>query len=238
MTAVHVAASAEEAAHWAADRIAEGVDEARGARGAAHLALAGGTTPRRAYELLASGIDDWAGVEIWFGDERAVGPQDPDSNYRMVAETLLATGREGIPRAHRMEGERGADGAARAYAAELLERLPLDEQGVPVLDLALLGLGPDGHTASLFPGSPALAADGVCAAVHGAPKPPPDRITLTVPVLRAARRVVFLATGADKAEAVEGLLRGPDPSLPASLLAGPRTELIVDSAAGRGIASR
>jgi 6-phosphogluconolactonase len=238
LTAIQVAASTEDAARCAANRIAEAIDQARDARGVAHVALAGGTTPRRAYELLAARASDWSGVEIWFGDERAVGPRDPESNYRMVAETLLAGEPEAIPRVHRIVGERGADEAADAYTAELLDRLPLDEHGTPVLDLALLGLGPEGHTASLFPGSPVLEATGVCAAVHGAPKPPPDRITLTVRALRAARRILFLATGADKAKAVEGLLDEPDPSLPASLLAGPRTELIVDSAAGRAITAR
>ena len=102
------------------------------------------------------------------------------------------------------------------------------EDGVPVLDLALQGLGPDGHTASLFPGNPAVGASGVCVAVHDAPKPPPDRITLTVPVLRAARSIVFLATGAAKADAVRGLLAGPDPQIPSSLLTGDHTEVIVD----------
>ena len=100
-----------------------------------------------------------------------------------------------------------------------------------MLDLALQGLGPDGHTASLFPGNPAVAATGVCVAVHDAPKPPPDRITLTVPVLRAARSIVFLATGAEKAQAVLGLVAGPDPKIPSSLLTGERTEVIVDRAA-------
>jgi 6-phosphogluconolactonase len=102
---------------------------------------------------------------------------------------------------------------------------------VPVLDLALQGLGPDGHTASLFPGNPAVGADGVCVAVHGAPKQPPDRITLTVPVLQAARSIVFLATGYEKAEAVRDLLAGPDPEVPSSLLGGERTEVILDRAA-------
>jgi 6-phosphogluconolactonase len=100
-----------------------------------------------------------------------------------------------------------------------------------VLDLALQGLGPDGHTASLFPGNPAVEADGICVAVHDAPKPPPDRITLTVPVLRAARSIVFLATGDEKADAVRRLLAGPDPAVPSSLLGGERTEVIVDRAA-------
>jgi 6-phosphogluconolactonase len=225
VTSVFVADTVAEAAEAAANRLRSAIEDARRARGGAHLALAGGTTPRRTYELLAAEIDDWTGVEVWFGDERAVGPDDPESNYRMVSETLLAGG--GGPNVHRIEGERGAEEAAAAYAAELEERLPI-EDGVPVLDLALEGLGPDGHTASLFPGNPAVHATGICVAVHDAPKPPPDRITLTVPVLRAARSIVFLATGAEKAQAVRGLLAGPNPDVPSSLLGGERTEAIVD----------
>ena len=228
MTSVFVAATADEAAQAASERLRTAIDEAREAREAAHIALAGGETPRRTYELLAARIDDWTGVEVWFGDERAVGPDDPESNYRMVQETML-TAASG-PRVNRIEGERGAKAAATAYAALLEERLPI-ERGVPMLDLALQGLGPDGHTASLFPGNPAVEADGICVAVHDAPKPPPDRITLTVPVLRAARSIVFLATGEEKADAVRGLLAGPDPAVPSSLLGGERTEVIVDRAA-------
>jgi 6-phosphogluconolactonase len=225
MTSVFVADTAAEAAETAAARLRSAIDDARRARGGAHIALAGGSTPRRTYELLAAQIDDWTGVEVWFGDERAVGPDDPESNYRMASETLLADG--GGPTVHRIEGERGPEAAAAAYAAEIEERLPI-EDGVPVLDLALQGLGPDGHTASLFPGNPAVNATGTCVAVHNAPKPPPDRITLTVPVLRAARSIVFLATGAEKAQAVRGLLARPSPDVPSSLLGGERTEVIVD----------
>ena len=225
MTSVFVADTPDAAAEAAAARLAAAIAKAREARGAAHVALAGGTTPRGTYDLLASGIEDWTGVEVWFGDERAVGPDDPESNFRMASETLLASGHG--PEVHRIEGERGAEQAAAAYAAELERRLPA-EDGLPILDLALQGLGPDGHSASLFPGNPAVAATATCVAVHDAPKPPPDRITLTVPVLRAARSVVFLATGAEKADAVRGLLAGPDPSIPSSLLGGDRTEVIVD----------
>lgn len=225
MTSLLVAPTADEAAQAASERLRTAIADAGEARGAAHIAIAGGTTPRRTYELLAAQMDDWNGVEIWFGDERAVGPDDPESNYRMAQETLLS-GKAG-PEVHRIEGERGPEEAAAAYASLLEGRLPGD-RGVPVLDLALQGLGPDGHTASLFPGNPAVEAEGVCVAVHDAPKPPPDRITLTVPVLQAARSIVFLATGAEKAEAVQKLLAGPDPAVPSSLLGGDRTEVIVD----------
>jgi 6-phosphogluconolactonase len=228
MTSVFVADTSDAAAESAADRLADAIAAARDARGAAHIALAGGTTPRKTYEILARRLDDWSGVEVWFGDERAVGPDDPESNLRMASETLLADGAG--PEVHRIEGERGPEEAAAAYAAAIGERLPLKD-GVPVLDLALQGLGPDGHTASLFPGNPAVESTGVCVAVHNAPKPPPDRITLTIPVLRSARAIVFLATGAEKADAVRGLLAGPDPKIPSSLLNGDRTEVIVDRTA-------
>lgn len=234
MTSVFVADTAEEAARTACDRLRAAIDDARAARGSVHVALAGGTTPRRTYELLADEIEDWSRVEVWFGDERAVGPDDAESNYRMAQETLLTGG--GGPEVHRIEGELGAEEAAAAYAKLLQERLP-SESGAPVLDLALQGLGPDGHTASLFPGNPAVRAEGVCVPVHNAPKPPPDRITLTVPVLRAARSTVFLATGAEKRDAVRGLLADPSPEVPASLLSGDRTEVIVDREAAPPAAS-
>src|SRR5215218_3418001 len=134
MTSVIAATTAEEAAAAACERLRTTIAEARDARGAAHVAIAGGETPRRTYELLAERIDDWAGVEIWFGDERAVGPDDPESNYRMAQETLL-TGESG-PDVHRIEGERGPEDGAAGYAALLEHRLPV-EDGVPVLDLAL-----------------------------------------------------------------------------------------------------
>jgi 6-phosphogluconolactonase len=225
VTSVFVAAAIEDASQAACERLRNAIDQGREERGAAHIAIAGGETPRRTYELLAAQVDDWTGVEIWFGDERAVGPDDPESNYRMAEETLLAEGSG--PTVHRIEGERGAEEAAAAYAALMEERLPLSA-AVPVLDLAFQGLGPDGHTASLFPGNPAVEAEGICVPVHDAPKPPPDRITMTVPVLRASRSIVFLATGSEKADAVRGLLAGPDPAVPSSLLGSDRTEVILD----------
>jgi 6-phosphogluconolactonase len=220
----------EEAARLAAARLEELISEAVELRGRAHVALAGGSTPRGAYRLLAERLADPESLEIWFGDERAVPPDDAESNFRMVNEAL--SGSRVPPEAiHRIEGERGAEQAAAGYAELLAERLPLEAAGIPTLDVALQGLGPDGHTASLFPGHPAVEADGVCVAVHDAPKPPPERVTMTVPALCAARKIVFLVTGADKADAVAGMLESPDPKLPASLLIGPGTELIADEAA-------
>lgn len=133
----------------------------------------------------------WERVTIFFGDERCVPPESPESNYRMAAETLLD--RVAMGAVHRIAGEQGAEAAAAAYAP-LVAAAPLD--------LVLLGIGPDGHTASLFPGNPALNAKGHVTAVHDAPKPPPDRVSLTLRALREARRVVILVAGADKRDAV------------------------------------
>jgi 6-phosphogluconolactonase len=228
---LHVAPDLEAASRLAAARLAELVAEALELRDHAHLALAGGKTPRRTYEQLAERIGDWSRVGVWFGDERAVPPDDPESNFRMVTEALGGARGVDSERIHRVEGERGAAEAARRYGESLAAAVPAADAGVPVLDVAFQGLGPDGHTASLFPDHPALHAGGICIAVHDAPKPPPDRISLTLPVLSAARRIVFLVAGEDKAPAVQAMLAGPDPATPASLLVGPRTTLIADEAA-------
>jgi 6-phosphogluconolactonase len=216
-------ADAGELAARTATLLASLLDGALAVRGTAHLALAGGTTPAGAYALLRP--SRWEGVELWFGDERCVGPQDPASNYRMAADTLLGHARGAL--VHRIEGELGAEGAAERYDALLRERL-----GEPVLDIVLLGIGEDGHTASLFPGNPALAERELAAvAVHDAPKPPPDRVSLTLPVLRAARACILLAGGEGKAEPLARVLAGPDEAVPASLLARERLTIVADAAA-------
>jgi 6-phosphogluconolactonase len=231
MTSLTTVADAEAAAARAANVIARLIDDARERRGVAHVALAGGETPRRTYELLAQLIEDWSGVELWFGDERCVGPDDPESNYRMVTQSLLARAAIDPARVHRILGELGPHEAARTYAAELCDHVPRDESGTPVLDVVVLGLGPDGHTASLFPGGEELESRDICVPVLRAPKPPPQRVTLSLGVLRAARRCVMIATGASKADAVAAVLAGPDRHVPASLLRTGRLELIVDDAA-------
>jgi len=231
MTGLTVAGDAEQAAEAAAAFVAGSLRAARAERGRAHLVLAGGETPRRTYELLAGGLRDCEGVDLWFGDERAVPPEDPQSNFRMVAETLLAGAAIAPERVHRIGGELEPHEAARSYAAELRDHLPIRPDGVPVLDVVLLGLGEDGHTASLFPADPALESRGELCIVVNAPKPPRVRITLTLEVLRAARRIAFLATGSAKAAAVAAVLAGPSPEAPASLLGGDATELIIDTEA-------
>jgi len=233
VTSLTTCVNAEAAAKRAAREISRRLQSARRERGVAHLALSGGTTPARTYELLAEELEDWREIEIWFADERCVGPEDAESNYRLAHETLLdvADGLE-QQRVHRMEGELGAELGAERYASALRERAPLEE-GVAVLDVIVLGIGPDGHVASLFPGAPTLdvQAPVLCLGVHHSPKPPPERITLTLPVLRAAQRCVLLATGAGKADAVDAMLAEPSRHVPASLLRRGRLSVIVDDAA-------
>jgi 6-phosphogluconolactonase len=230
---VTVTESGREATDLAADRLAHAITAGGRQGSTVHMSLAGGTTPRAAYERLATLVDNWDGVELWLGDERLVPPDDPESNYRLVAETLLqGTGAT----AHAVPTGGSAEEAASAYAGEIRRRVPAGPDGVPAFDLALLGLGEDGHVASLFPHAPALDARGeTCVAVHDAPKPPPDRVSLTLEVLRTARSALVLAVGEGKARAVEAALSGPDPGVPASLLAGGPLELILDQAAARGL---
>jgi 6-phosphogluconolactonase len=212
--------------------VARLIEATRSARGEVHVALAGGSTPRRAYELLGDGLPSWEGVHVWLSDERVVPPKDPGSNHRMVSESLLRGARIDPEKVHRIPVEGGARRAAEAYSAELRSALPRDGEGTPALDVAVLGVGEDGHTASLFPGDPALSPGlDLCVAVERAPKPPPVRVTLTLTALCAAREVVFLVTGANKRPAVEALLSGPDPAVPASLVASRATEVVVDAEA-------
>ena len=213
-------ADAEAVAARAADVVARLAGEAR----VFHVALAGGSTPERCHELLAERDVDWSRVHVWLSDERAVPPDDDDSNFLMIRRSLLD--RIDIPdeNVHRVLGEQGADAAADAYEREL--------RAVGPLDLVMCGMGPDGHTMSLFPGRPEVGVeDRLAVAVHDAPKPPPDRVSMTLPVIHAARRTMLLASGSSKAEAMSAVLEGADPHVPASLLRFGRLEVIADDAA-------
>jgi 6-phosphogluconolactonase len=239
VTLLRTFADPEGAASHAAVEIARALHEAVELRGVAHLSLAGGSTPRPAYVLLAGLLEDWSAVELWYGDERCVPPEDPESNHQLVASSLLAglPGAPVGPREHRILGELGPEAAARAYKTQLRARVaPAEEGGLPTLDVALLGLGEDGHTASLFPGFPEVDDDSgaLCLPVRDAPKPPPERVTLSLPVLRAARCSLLLVTGAGKASALAAVLAGPDSRLPASLLASERLLVVADAAAADG----
>jgi 6-phosphogluconolactonase len=187
----------------------------------AHIALTGGGTPKRCYERMAGMDVDWSGATFWFGDERCVPPDDELSNYGMARDALLRRLPEpgdGGPAVKRMRGEQGPNAGADDYERELRETLG---EGMPRLDVVLLGLGPDAHVASLFPGQTSLqvrdrTAIGVEEAGH---EPFVPRITLTLPVINAARTVIFLVTGEGKAEAVERAFRGePSDDAPGSLV--------------------
>jgi 6-phosphogluconolactonase len=234
MTRLTACQDAETVAQRAAAHVALQLRHAYEQRGIAHLALSGGTTPGRTYELLGATPEELSEAEVWFADERCVGPEDPESNYRLAAETLLAGDVIPPQRVHRMQGEAGPEEGARRYREELARGVASDgAKTPPVLDVIVLGIGPDGHVASLFPGAPTLdaGADAVCVGVHDSPKPPPERITLSLAVLRAARECVLLATGASKADAVAAMLAEPSPHVPASLLRRERLTVILDDAA-------
>lgn len=220
----------QAAAQAAACELAQAIETARAQRGRAHLALSGGSTPGRTYELLAATLTSFDAVELWFADERCVEPQHEQSNYRLVAETLLAASAIPPRQVHRMPGELGPQLGARRYEQALRRRFA---QLPPALDVVLLGIGPDAHVASLFPRASALSAGerAICVAVSDAPKPPPQRISLSLATLRAARHTLLLATGAAKAQAVAAALGPPSADAPASLLRRERLHLLLDQQA-------
>jgi 6-phosphogluconolactonase len=193
-----------------------------------HVVLTGGSTPRSAYERAAVRRPDWSGVDVWFTDERCVPPEDEHSNFRLVLAALLDHV-EGAT-VHRMRGELGPHDGAAAYEREL------DASGPDAFDLMLVGLGPDAHICSLFPSDDALAErDRRVVGVEVAGMAPlVPRITLTLPVVNATRRVVFLITGEGKADAVARAFSGPpDPRAPGSLVEGSPLVLMDAAAAAR-----
>lgn len=194
-----------------------------------HVVLTGGSTPAEAYRRVAGAGTDWSAATVWFGDERCVPPGDERSNYGMAAATLLdRLPADARPRVFRMRGEAGPEAGAAAYERDLREALG----DHPRFDLLLLGLGDDGHMASLFPGRPAVEErESLVVGVADAGMPPfVSRISLTVPVINAAHRVVFLVSGAAKAPAVARAFGRPaNPAVPASLVEDPL--VILDDAA-------
>jgi 6-phosphogluconolactonase len=203
------------------------------------IALTGGSTPRAAYERAAALGEDWSGATLWFGDERCVPPDDERSNFGMARAALIDRLRPPLPEIRRIEGELGPWAGADRYEEQLRERFGA---GVPALDLVLLGLGPDGHCASLFPNQPTLEERRRLAVGVERPGLPPivPRVTLTLPVINAATEVLFLVSGADKADAVARSFAGPDPSTPASLVSpssGRLVWLLDRDAAGEGPAA-
>jgi 6-phosphogluconolactonase len=188
------------------------------AQAGAHIALTGGSTPRAAYERAAA-MGDWSHATLWFGDERCVPPDSEQSNYAMAKAALLDRLPGAPPTVHRMRGEDGPHEGAREYAAQLRDAFG---DGVPRLDLVLLGLGPDAHVASLFPDQDALQERERTVVGVDSPGMAPlvPRISLTLPVINAARTVIFLVSGAEKADAVARAFDGPPSgSAPGSLVA-------------------
>jgi 6-phosphogluconolactonase len=228
--------SPERLAEAAARAFVQEAARAVAERGRFAVALAGGSTPEATYEVLArdhAGDVDWPNVHVFFGDERTVPPDHEDSNYRMAREALLDLVPVGS--VHRMRGELPPEEAAASYEGELMEFFG---ETPPALDLVMLGIGEDGHTASLFPETPALEVTDRLVVANPVSKLDTTRLTLTAPVLSAARSVNFLVAGEGKAEALREILEGDaDPRrYPAKLVrpAGGPT-WFVDRAAARSL---
>jgi 6-phosphogluconolactonase len=223
---IEVLASAPDLFHAAAEEFVRAARTAIGAQGRFAVALSGGSTPKALYSLLATNYADfvWNRVFLFFGDERHVAPTDADSNYRMVNESLLTKIQIPAENVFRVQAENpDAAAAASEYEAQLRRFFelrsgdrPSDRPGeFPRFDLILLGLGPDGHTASLFPDSPALEEQSRLVVANWVAKFNAHRITFTFPVLNRAAEIIFLASGADKADMVRQVLEGKNtPPLP------------------------
>jgi len=220
---IRVSASGETALREAAELLAEAAGRGE------QIALSGGSTPRPAYEQAARLQPDWSGAGVWWADERCVPPDDERSNFRLVRESLLDRLDRPPAAVHRVRGELRSDDAAAEYERALADS---------VLDLAFLGVGPDAHTASLFPNDPAV--DELERRAVGVRRADVDRVTLTIPVLNAAPTVLFLVLGEDKADAVaRSFGREPDESAPASLVrsASGTTIVLLDRAAAAGLSN-
>jgi len=242
---IEILADAGTLASTAATLFAVQAEKAVAAHGRFTVALAGGTTPNALYERLATDYRDavpWHAIHFFWGDERHVPPAHPDSNFRAAYEAMLS--RVPVPEAHihRIHAELpDAAIAALEYEWTLRREFAVDEAALPVFDLVLLGLGPDGHTASLFPGSAALHRTERLVLAPWIEKAQSYRITLSLPVLNHALLVAFLVSGASKAEVVRAVLEGPDQpdAVPARAVhpSGGRLLWLVDRAAAAQLRS-
>lgn len=231
----------EEVARAAAERFTELAAEAVAAGGSFSVALAGGSTPRRVYELLAGdecrGRVEWDKAHVFFGDERCVPSDHADSNYRMANEALLSRVPLPAENVHRMEGRGDAAANASLYEDEL--RGHFGGEAWPRFDLVMLGMGEDGHTASLFPGTTALEEREAWVVANWVEKFDTWRVTLSAPAVNAARHVLFLVTGAGKAERLREVMSGGrDPGRLPSQLIRPKDgtlEWYLDRAAAAGL---
>ena len=210
---------ASEVAALTAGHLARAAQEGRG------IVLTGGRTPKEAYEQAARNEPDWSKVELWWGDERCVPPDDENSNYGMAKKALLDNLERGPRAVHRIKGELGKEQAAADYEREL---------GDTKLDLLLLGIGPDGHVASLFPNAPTLRESRRVLPAEPGLEPFVDRVTLSLPTLRGAAEILFVVAGAEKADAVRrAFVEEPGEATPSSLVRAEsgRTTAILDRAA-------
>lgn len=228
MTRLTVLPDAEAVARRAADAMANRINDARMRGDAVHIALAGGSTPKRAYELLGGMQGTWSHVHLWLSDERCVPADDAEANQKMVCDSLVdrlyARDR---PTFHGAPGHLGPEDAAWLYGQELLREMGPE----PVFDLLHLGLGPDGHTASLFPGHPeAFAEHAPVIPVRDSPKPPPERISFSLPLIARARYTLLLVTGESKRDAL-ARVRAGDRELAPARLGDALDEIICDEAA-------
>lgn len=243
-SSVVVHSTAEVLAEAVAARLVTRLVDAQSARGRAHVVLTGGTIGIAALRALrdspAHDAVDWGHLDVWWGDERFLPSGDPDRNETQAREALLDHVRLDAAHVHPMPASDGADGddpeaAAQRYADLLAAHTSAEDHGdVPPFDVLLLGMGPDGHTASLFPEQPALhESERTVVAVRGAPKPPPRRLTLTFPAIAAAQEIWIVVAGKDKAPAVRMALSDAGPvQVPAAGARGVRaTRWLLDRAA-------
>jgi len=216
---IHVFPDADSLAAMVARQVIVTCEQAIAERGVFHWVLAGGNTPKKCYELLRDAGIDWDRVHVWFGDERCLSIGDVERNDVMADAALLLHVSVPSAQIHRIQAELGPKDAAEAYAALLAD--------APSMDLILLGMGEDGHTASLFPGNPALADECLAVPVFHAPKPPPERVSMGYSVLNQARKRIVMVAGESKKDALRRIRRGEP--LPSARLAA--SEWYVDEAA-------
>jgi len=224
--------------HAAAQYIVRLANEAIVTRGRFSIALSGGSTPKVLYGLLAEepyhSQIGWTAVDIFWSDERCVPPDSEDSNYHLARQVLLDKISISPNQVHRMPADQpDRDAASQAYTVDM--QRAFGTSGIPNFDLIQLGMGPEGHTASLFPHQASLHEQQRLVMPVSVPKPPPPRLTFTPPLLNAARHVLFLVTGAEKADALQAVLEGeyqPD-EYPAQIVRPPNGDLVwmLDNAA-------
>jgi 6-phosphogluconolactonase len=223
---IRILTDANAIAQTAAAEFLEAAKEAVRVKGSFSVALSGGSTPKALYGLLINNpvlqaMVPWGKIQFFFGDERHVPPDDAESNFRMATEAMLARAPVDAKQVHRIKGEkRNAAQAAEEYEEDLRTSFKLAEGQLPRFDLVLLGMGPEGHTASLFPGTTALKEERRLVTSNWVGKLYTDRITLTPPVLNNAARVIFMVHGGEKAPALKAVLEGPyEPDqLPAQII--------------------